>query len=144
MQWDWLELGDTPWAAKAYVLAGALSCSGKFRGRFSDSDDQAHFTVGIDEVLRRLGGTVKRWRVDRMATVINPGTGTLQRSFAPVASTWARGGDHEPTERPAAGMCQTSVNGVFDERFTSCPYSRRAGALAPALTCIFVGGGGRI
>lgn len=39
---------------------------------------------------------------------------------------------------------QTLVNCPFDERLTSCPRSRRAGALAPALTCIFVGGGGRI
>jgi transposase len=36
-------------------------------------------------VLRRLGGTAKTWRTDRMATVINPATGRLQASFAPVA-----------------------------------------------------------
>jgi transposase len=85
IQWDWLELDDTPWGDKAYVLVGALSCSGRFRVWFSDSDDQAHLVVGIDEVLRRLGGTAKRWRVDRMATVINPNTGKVQRSFVPVA-----------------------------------------------------------
>jgi hypothetical protein len=47
--------------------------------------DQAHLTVGIDEVLRRLGGTARVWRVDRMATVIKPGTDEVQRSFVPVA-----------------------------------------------------------
>jgi hypothetical protein len=36
-------------------------------------------------VLRRLGGTARRWRVDRMATVIVPGSGDVQASFAPVA-----------------------------------------------------------
>ena len=85
IQWDWLELNDTPWGEKAYVLVGALSCSGRFRCWFSDADGQAHLVVGIDEVLRRLGGTARRWRVDRMATVISPMTGTVQRSFVPVA-----------------------------------------------------------
>ncbi|WP_208029684.1 IS21 family transposase [Rhabdothermincola sediminis] len=96
VQWDWLELVDTPWGEKAFVLVGALSHSGQFRGWFSDSDDQAHLVVGIDEVLRRLGGTPKRWRVDRMATVINPQTGTIQRSFAPVAKHYGVGVDPCP------------------------------------------------
>jgi transposase len=96
VQWDWLELPDTPWGDKAYVLVGALAHSGKFRGWFSNSDDQAHLVVGIDEVLRRLGGTPRRWRVDRMATVINPGTGKIQRSFAPVAKHYGVGVDPCP------------------------------------------------
>ena len=96
IQWDWLELDDTPWDAKAYVLVGALSHSGRCRGWFSDSDDQAHLVVGIDEILRRLGGTARRWRVDRMATVINPQTGKLQRSFAPVAKHYGVGVDPCP------------------------------------------------
>lgn len=96
LQWDWLELDDTPWGAKAYVLVGALSYSGRFRAWFSESDDQAHLVVGIDEVLRRLGGTARRWRVDRMATVINPNTGRLQRSFTPVAKHYGVGVDPCP------------------------------------------------
>lgn len=96
IQWDWLELDDTPWGAKAYVLVGALAHSGRFRAWFSDSDDQAHLVMGIDEVLRRLGGTARRWRVDRMATVINPATGRLQRSFAPVAKHYGVGVDPCP------------------------------------------------
>lgn len=96
IQWDWLELDDTPWGAKAYVLIGALAYSGRFRAWFSETDDQAHLVVGLDEVLRRLGGTARRWRVDRMATVINPGTGRLQRSFAPVAKHYGAGVDPCP------------------------------------------------
>jgi len=92
IQWDWLELDDTPWGTKAWVLVGALSHSGRFRVWFSDSADQAHLVVGIDEILRRLGGTTKRWRVDRMATVINPTTGKVQRSFAPVAKHYGVAG----------------------------------------------------
>lgn len=85
VQWDWLELADTPWGEPTYVLVGALSHSGRFRGWVSASMDQAHLIVGIDEVLRRLGGTPKVWRVDRMATVMKPGTDEVQRSFVPVA-----------------------------------------------------------
>lgn len=85
IQWDWLELTDTPWGEKAYVLVGALSHSSRCRGWFSESDDQAHLVVGIDEILRRHGGTPPLWRVDRMATVIRPGTADVQRSFMPVA-----------------------------------------------------------
>ena len=96
IQWDWLELDDTPWQAKAYVLVGALAHSGRFRAWFSEADDQAHLVVGIDEVLRRLGGTARRWRVDRMATVITPGTDRLQRSFVPVAKHYGVGVDPCP------------------------------------------------
>lgn len=99
IQWDWLELGDTPWGAKLYVLVGVLSHSGRFRAWCSDSDDQAHLIVGVDEVLRRLGGTAKRWRVDRMATVITPGTARVQRSFAPVAKHYGVGIDPCPPRR---------------------------------------------
>lgn len=96
IQWDWLELTDTPWDAKAYVLVGALAHSGRFRAWFSESDDQPHLVVGIDQVLRRLGGTARRWRVDRMATVIVPGTDRIQRSFAPVAKHYGVGVDPCP------------------------------------------------
>jgi transposase len=85
VQWDWLELDDTPWGAKAFLLVGSLSHSSRSRGWFSESDDQAHLIVGIHEVLQRLGGTGREWRVDRMATVIRPGTSDVQRSFLPVA-----------------------------------------------------------
>lgn len=85
VQWDWLELDDTPWGQKAYVLVGSLSHSSKSRAWFSESDDQAHLIVGIHEVLERLDGTGRVWRVDRMATVIKVGTSEVQRSFVPVA-----------------------------------------------------------
>lgn len=85
IQWDWLELTATPWGAKAFVLVGALAHSSKFRAWITDGDDQAHLSEGIDAVLRRLGGTARVWRVDRMATVINPHTHKVQASFAPVA-----------------------------------------------------------
>ena len=47
--------------------------------------DQAHLVEAMDGVLRRLGGTARYWRVDRMATVVVPASGDVQASFAPVA-----------------------------------------------------------
>lgn len=41
----------------------------------------------MDGVLRRLGGSARHWRVDRMATVIVPGSADLQASFARWPST---------------------------------------------------------
>lgn len=85
IQWDWDELGAAPWGDDAHLLVGSLPCSGKFRAVFAESEDQAHLIEAIDSVLRRLGGNARCWRVDRMATVVDPNTGKIQRSFAPVA-----------------------------------------------------------
>jgi transposase len=85
IQWDWVELGEAPWRDDAHLLVGSLPCSGRFRGMFAGAEDQAHLIEAIDGVLRRLGGTARRWRVDRMATVVDPGSGRLQPSFVPVA-----------------------------------------------------------
>ena len=85
IQWDWFERRTAPWGATAYVLLGTLPHSGKVRGVLAEKMDQAHLIEAIDEVLRRLGGTPRVWRTDRLATVIVPGTKDVQASFAPVA-----------------------------------------------------------
>ena len=87
IQWDWDELGTCPWdpTVDVSMLVGSLSYSSKARAWLSYSEDQPHLIEGVDQVLRRFGGTAKVWRVDRMATVINPQTGKIQASFAPVA-----------------------------------------------------------
>ena len=99
-QWDWLELRDPPWGSRVSVLVGVLSHSGRFRAWVSPSQDQAHLVEGIDEVLRRLGGTARRWRVDRMATVVVPGTDRIQASFVGVAKHYGVGIDPCPPRRP--------------------------------------------
>ena len=99
-QWDWLELGDTPWGSTVFVLVGVLSHSGRFRAWLSSSQDQAHLVEGLDEVLRRFGGTARRWRVDRMATVLVPGTDRIQASFVGVAKHYGVGVDPCPPRRP--------------------------------------------
>ena len=99
-QWDWVQLGDTPWGSTVFVLVGVLSHSGKFRAWLSSSQDQAHLVEGIDGVLRLLGGTARRWRVDRMATVLVPGTDRIQASFVGVAKHYGVGVDPCPPRRP--------------------------------------------
>jgi hypothetical protein len=49
------------------------------------SMDQAHLIEAMDAVMRRFGGTARKWRTDRLATVIVPGSADVQASFAPVA-----------------------------------------------------------
>ncbi len=85
IQWDWFERRRAPWGNTAFVLLGTLPHSGRARGVLAGSTDQAHLIEAMDGVLRRLGGTARHWRVDRMATVIVPGSSDVQASFAPVA-----------------------------------------------------------
>ena len=91
-QWDWVELPDPPaawrqlgWGKTAYLLVGALSHSGRWRGVLCPSMEQPHLIDALDRVTRSLGGLTRVWRFDRMATVINPDTGRMQASFAAVA-----------------------------------------------------------
>ena len=85
IQWDWFERRNAPWGETAYVLLGSLSASGRTRGVLSASMDQPHLIEALDGVLRRLGGTTRVWRTDRLATVIVPGTREVQATFAPAA-----------------------------------------------------------
>lgn len=89
IQWDWFERRHAPWGATAYVLLGTLSHSGRTRGVLAEAMDQAHLIEAMDAVLRRLGGTTRQWRTDRLATVIVPGTRDVQASFAPVAKHYS-------------------------------------------------------
>ena len=85
IQWDWFERRHAPWGGTAYVLLGTLPCSSRTRGVLSESLTQPYLVEAIDGVMRRLGGTARVWRTDRLATVIVPGTRDVQPSFAPVA-----------------------------------------------------------
>ncbi len=85
IQWDWFERRHAPWGGTAYVLLGTLPHSSRVRGMLAPSLDQPHLIEALDGVLRRLGGTARDWRTDRLATVIVPGTADVQPSFAPVA-----------------------------------------------------------
>ncbi|MGI8729916.1 MAG: hypothetical protein ACR2LK_07995 [Solirubrobacteraceae bacterium] len=57
IQWDWLELAaaDTPWGEAAYVLVGALSHSGRFRGVFCEQMTFGHLAGAMQSGARRVG-----------------------------------------------------------------------------------------
>ena len=85
LQLDWLELEQTPWGEPAHVLVGALSYSGRIRAVFSEGEDFAHLAAALDDLLRRLGGTTRCWRTDRMASVVLSGSGRLRPEAAELA-----------------------------------------------------------
>ena len=85
LQLDWLELAETPWGEPCYVLVWALSHSGRIRAVVSDGLDFAHLVCCLDGVLRRLGGTTRSWRTDRMATLVEPASGRLRPEAAELA-----------------------------------------------------------
>jgi transposase len=85
IQWDWLELHDTPWGEPAFVLIGALSHSGRFRAVFCEQMTFGHLAEAIHLVLVGLGGTPRMWRTDRMATIVVPGTDRLTVDAANIA-----------------------------------------------------------
>jgi hypothetical protein len=85
IQWDWLELDKTPWGKPAFVLVGALSHSGRFRGVFCEQMTFGHLAEAMHRVLVGLGGTPRVWRTDRMATIVVPGTDRLTVDAAQAA-----------------------------------------------------------
>ena len=87
IQWDWLELAaeDVPWGEPAFVLVGALSHSGRFRGVFCEQMTFGHLAAAMHQVLVALGGTPRVWRTDRMATIVTPQTGRITPDAATLA-----------------------------------------------------------
>jgi transposase len=89
-QWDWLELPSPPghwdgYRSKAYLLVGALSHSGAWRGVLAEADDQPHLIDALHRVAVKLGGLTREWRFDRMASVVYPSSGRVTPSFSGVA-----------------------------------------------------------
>ena len=100
LQLDWLELRETPWARPAYVLVGVLSHSGRLRGVSSEGQSFAHLAAALDQLLRRFGATARRWRTDRMATFVYPGTDRLRPEAAELAKHYGVAVSICPAERP--------------------------------------------
>ena len=85
LQLDWLELDETPWGEPAHVLVAALSCSGRVRAVLSEGESFPELVAALDGVLRRLGGTARSWRTDRMASIVSPQSGRLRSEAAELA-----------------------------------------------------------
>lgn len=103
IQFDWVELPDPPgqWGggSHAHLLVGALAHSGQWRGVLAESEEFPQFVEALDAVMRRLGGTARRWRFDRMSTVCYPATGKVLPVFAAVAKFYGVGVDICPPRR---------------------------------------------
>jgi len=100
IQWDWLELPETPWGQPAYALVGALSHSGKFRAMLCEQMTFGHLAQALHEILVELGGTARVWRVDRMATAVIAGTDRLNPQFAQLAKHYGVDVAVCPAHRP--------------------------------------------
>jgi len=130
-QLDWWELNETPWGEKAYVLVGALSHSGRLRAVFSEGQSFPHLAAALDGVLRRLGGTAKVWRTDRMATVVHPGTDRLRPEAAALAKHYGAQVAVCPAYRPQRkGVVESGIGYLARSWWRSAPVSTPAQAQA--------------
>jgi transposase len=131
LQLDWLELTETPWGTRAYVLVGALSHSSRLRGCFSEGESFPHQAEALDGVLRRLGGTARSWRTDRMATFVYPGTDRLRPEAAAMAKHYGVRVAVCPANRPQRkGVVEKAIQYVTQSWWRSAPVSTPAQAQA--------------
>ena len=130
-QWDWADLPGAPWGGVAHVLVGALSYSSQARAVLAEAEDLPHLVEALDGVLRRFGGTARRWRVDRMATVVDPRSGRLQPGFAPVAKHYGAAVDVCPPRRGnRKGVVEKAVHFMTQRWWRVARLESAAGAQA--------------
>lgn len=131
LQLDWLELSETPWGKKAYVLVGVLPCSGRLRGVFCEGQSFAHLVAALDGVLRRFGGTAHAWRTDRMAAVCDPETGRLRPQFAACAQHYGAAVAICPANRPQRkGAVEAAIRYLTRSWWSAAPVASPAQAQA--------------
>jgi transposase len=124
IQWDWLELTQTPWGEPAHVLVGVLAFSGKARAVICEGESFPHLAEAIDGVLRRLGGTTGAWRTDRMATVVAPGTDRITGQFAQLAKHYGVQVWVCPPRRPQRkGVVEAAVKYITRSWWRTAPVS---------------------
>jgi transposase len=131
IQFDWLELRETPWGEPAYVLVGALSFSGRCRAVICEGQTFAHLVEAIDGVLRRLGGTSRAWRTDRMATVVHPGTDRITAPFAQLAKHYGVAVWVCPARRPQRkGVVEAAIKYITRSWWRTAPVANLGQAQA--------------
>ncbi len=124
LQLDWWEIHETPWGTPAYVLVGALSHSGRLRAVIGEGITFARLASGLDGVLRRLGGTARVWRTDRMAQVVSPGTDRLRPEAAELAKHYGAEIAVCPPNRPQRkGVVEAGIGYLGRSWWRSAPVS---------------------
>jgi Mu transposase-like protein len=97
----------------------------------SDGQSFPHLIEALDGVLRRLGGTARSWRTDRMATVVYPGTDRLRPEAAAAAKHHGVTIAVCPANRPQRkGVVGKGVQYVTGSWWRSAPVSTPAQAQA--------------
>jgi transposase len=131
IQWDWLELHDTPWGQPAFLLLGALSHSGRLRGVFCEQMTFGHLAEAMHRVLVALGGTPRVWRTDRMATIVVPGTDRLTTDAAQAAKHYGVEVAVCPSRRAQRkGVVEAAVKYTTKSWWRSAPVTTMAEAQA--------------
>jgi transposase len=131
LQLDWVELRETPWGVKAFVLVGALSHSGRVRGYFADGQSFPHLAEALDGLLRRFGGSARCWRTDRMATVVAPGSDRLTSEAAAMAKHYGVQIAVCPANRPQRkGVVEKAIQYLTQSWWRSAAVSTRSEAQA--------------
>jgi hypothetical protein len=89
IRFAWLELADPParWGcgSRLHLLTGSLASSGRWRAVLTESRDLPQLVEAVDQVMRRLGGTAPRWRLDHSTAACCAMNGRVTPAFAEVA-----------------------------------------------------------
>jgi hypothetical protein len=113
------------------VPVGALSHSGRLRGVFSEGESFPYLAEALDGVLRRLGGTARSWRTDRMASVVDPGSDRLRPEAAAMAKHYGVRVAVCPPNRPQRkGVVEKAIGYLTRSWWRSAPVSSPAQAQA--------------
>ncbi|MDP8908574.1 MAG: IS21 family transposase, partial [Chloroflexota bacterium] len=123
IQFDWLELRETPWGEPAFVLVGALSFSGRCRGDLRGHDVRAPRRRDRRRVASP-GRTSRAWRTDRMATVVAPGSDRITAQFAQAAKYYGVEVWVCPPRRPQRkGVVEKAIQYVTRSWWRTAPVS---------------------
>jgi transposase len=69
----------------------------------------AHLAGALDELLRRFGGSARSWRTDRMATVVEPGSGRLRAEAAELAKHYVTVAVCPPRRAQHKGVVEAAI-----------------------------------
>ena len=87
--------------------------TGRLRGCFSEGESFPHLAEALDGVLRRLGGTARSWRTDRMATSALPESDRLRPEAAAMAKHYGVQVAVCPPKRPQRkGVVEKAIDYV--------------------------------
>jgi transposase len=110
LQFDWLELRETPWGQAAYVLIGVLAHSGRCRGVFCEGQTGPHVIKSLDGCAQAVGRHPTALADRPMAGVVHPGTDRLLGEFAACAKHYGVGVDVCPARRAKRkGVAEAAV-----------------------------------